>query len=102
MVFHRYLRIDLQNLLEVKRKDYSDLFSTVEHEIASGRVPHATLDELRCRLNNINPRLCSWLIWPIVVKFHHGEISESLSAGRGNPSINNLTRQDGRFIVTIL
>ncbi len=82
MVFHRYLRIDLQNLLEVKRKDYSDLFSTAEHEIASGRVPHSTLDEPRCRLNNINPRLCSWLIWPSVVKFHHGEIKESLSAGK--------------------
>jgi hypothetical protein len=45
VVFHRYLRVDLQSLLEVKRKDYSDLFSTVEHEIecGCGQVPPASV-----------------------------------------------------------
>jgi len=32
VVFHRYLRVDLQSVLEVNTKDYFDLFSTVEHE----------------------------------------------------------------------
>jgi hypothetical protein len=43
VVFHRCLRVDLQSLLEVKRKDYSDLFSTVEHQIRCGQVPPASV-----------------------------------------------------------
>jgi len=37
------LRVDLQSLLEVNRTDYTDLFSTVEHEIECGNVPTASL-----------------------------------------------------------
>jgi hypothetical protein len=37
------LKVNLQDLLEVNKKDYSDLFSTVEHEIACGSVPAASV-----------------------------------------------------------
>ena len=37
------MRVDLQSLLEVNRTDYTDLFSTVEHEIECGNVPTASL-----------------------------------------------------------
>jgi len=37
------LKVNLHKLLEVNRKDYSDLFSTVEHEISCGEVPAASV-----------------------------------------------------------
>ena len=37
------LKVNLHELLEVDKKDYSDLFSTVEHEIACGEVPAASV-----------------------------------------------------------
>jgi Cap4 SAVED domain len=37
------LRVDLHALLEVDRKDYSSLFSTVEHDIACGEIPSASI-----------------------------------------------------------
>lgn len=37
------MKVNLQNLLEVKKEHYSDLFSTVEHEISCGEVPAASL-----------------------------------------------------------
>jgi hypothetical protein len=33
------LKVDLHALLEVDKKDYSGLFSTIEHEISCGSVP---------------------------------------------------------------
>jgi len=37
------LRVNLHDLLEVDKKDYSNLFSTVEHEIVCGVVPAASV-----------------------------------------------------------
>ena len=37
------MKADLHTLLEVDKKDYSDLFSTVEHDIACGEVPAASV-----------------------------------------------------------
>lgn len=37
------MKVDLHSLLEVDKKDYSDLFSTVEHEITCGEVPPASV-----------------------------------------------------------
>lgn len=37
------MKVNLHALLEVNRKDYSDLFSTVEHEISCGEVPAASV-----------------------------------------------------------
>lgn len=37
------MKVDLHTLLEVDRNDYSDLFSTVEHEIICGEVPAASI-----------------------------------------------------------
>ena len=37
------LKINLTDLLEVDKKDYSDLFSTVEHEITCADVPAASI-----------------------------------------------------------
>jgi hypothetical protein len=37
------LKVNLHTLLEVDKKDYSDLFSTVEHTIACGDIPSASV-----------------------------------------------------------
>ena len=37
------MKVDLHALLEVKKNDYSDLFSTVEHQITCGEVPPASV-----------------------------------------------------------
>jgi len=37
------LKVNLHELLEVDKKDYSSLFSTVEHEITCGEVPAASV-----------------------------------------------------------
>jgi hypothetical protein len=37
------LKVNLHDLLEVDKKDYSDLFSTIEHEISCGDVPAASV-----------------------------------------------------------
>jgi hypothetical protein len=37
------LKVNLNALLEVDKKDYSDLFSTVEHQIMCGEVPAASV-----------------------------------------------------------
>lgn len=37
------MKVNLHSLLEVDRKDYSALFSTVEHEITCGEVPAASV-----------------------------------------------------------
>ena len=37
------LQVNLQALLEVDKKDYSNLFSTIEHEITCGEVPAASV-----------------------------------------------------------
>jgi len=37
------LKVNLHDLLEVDRRDYSSLFSTVEHEITCGEVPAASV-----------------------------------------------------------
>ncbi len=37
------LKVDLHALLEVDKRDYSDLFSTVEHEMTCGEVPAASV-----------------------------------------------------------
>src|ERR1051326_9027132 len=43
VVFHRRLRVEFQKLLAVNRREYSDLFSTVEHQIGCGQVPPASV-----------------------------------------------------------
>jgi Cap4 SAVED domain len=37
------LKVNLHDLLEVDKKDYSSLFSTVEHEITCGEIPAASV-----------------------------------------------------------
>lgn len=37
------LKVNLQDLLEVDKKEYSNLFSTVEHEITCGEIPAASV-----------------------------------------------------------
>lgn len=37
------MKVNLNTLLEVDKKDYSDLFSTIEHEISCGEVPATSI-----------------------------------------------------------